>query len=186
MERLTYQQIADRYIIRKLKSSDVISSFDCGDEDLNDYILNEAKYYSEALLSTTYLMIDKITNEIVAFYSLAADSISLNSFADKAEFNRFRKKKFVNDKRIKSYPAIKLCRLGTCNSVRGAGLGSFLLNTIKYIVLHEQTYGCRFITVDAYLDAVSFYQKYDFDYLSSEEKETKRPLLFFDVHDLLD
>lgn len=38
MERSEYESIRLRYQIRKMKTNDVVSAFDCGDDDLNDYI----------------------------------------------------------------------------------------------------------------------------------------------------
>ena len=46
--------------------------------------------------------------------------MSLSDFADKTEFNRFRRKRFPNEKRMKSYPAGKLCRFVTVDAYRSA------------------------------------------------------------------
>lgn len=37
------------YKVRKLQEGETIKSFDCGDEDLNDFILNNANAYHEAM-----------------------------------------------------------------------------------------------------------------------------------------
>lgn len=182
--RLTHEQIQETYLVRKLKTEDVVKGFDCGDEDLNDYITNDAQRYRKALLSVTYVIEDKNTQHIVAYYSLAADSISINSFPTKTEFNRFRKHRFVNEKRIKSYPAIKLCRLGTSTDVRGLGIGTFIVDFIKYSLVHNMNHGCRFLTVDAYNAAVGFYTANGFEFLTEEERHANRPLLYFDLNDI--
>ena len=41
--------------ISRLEEGEMIKSFDCGDADLNDFILREAPFYQEALLTTTYV-----------------------------------------------------------------------------------------------------------------------------------
>lgn len=41
----------------------------------------------------------------------------------RCEFNRFRKRRFVHEKRLRSYPAVKLCRLGVDISMKGDGIG---------------------------------------------------------------
>lgn len=51
--------------ISKLEEGEFIESFDCGDADLNDFILREAPLYQEALLTTTYVA--RIKNEILAY-----------------------------------------------------------------------------------------------------------------------
>ena len=62
-----------------------------------------------------------------------------------------------NEKRIKSYPAVKICRLGIDNSLRGKGIGSMLLDFIKYFFIENNKTGCRFLTVDAYNNAIPFF-----------------------------
>ena len=182
---MSIEQIQENFQIRKLKPEEQIDHFDCGDEDLNDYILNDAVYYRQAMLSVTYIIEEKVTKEVAAYYSLAADSISLSSFPTKTEFNRFRKHRFVNEKRIKSYPAVKLCRLGTSLSMRGKGIGAFIVDYVKYSLVHDMQWGCRFLTVDAYTTALGFYLTNGFEYLSEEEKDAERPLLYFDLNEIV-
>ena len=43
------------YKIRKLGINEKVKSFDCGDADLNDFILNESNLYRKALLSVSYV-----------------------------------------------------------------------------------------------------------------------------------
>jgi hypothetical protein len=50
------------------------------------------------------------TKQVIAYFSLANDKITITDFPDKNAFNRFRRKRFVNQKRLKSYPAVKICR----------------------------------------------------------------------------
>ena len=147
---MDYAEITSRYEVRKLSANEQIKSFNCGDEDLNDFLLNEAALYRKALLAVTYVFEDKNTRKVAAFFSLANDKVSLSDFENKTEFNRFRKTRFANEKRIKSYPAAKLCRLGVDEELKGHSIGTLLLDFIKsYFVVDNKT-GCRFLTVDAY------------------------------------
>lgn len=118
---------------------------------------------------------DYQTNIIVSIFSAS-------EFENKTEFNRFRKKRFVNEKRLKSYPAVKICRFGVDVSTHNLHLGSKLLNFIKgYFVINNKT-GCRFITVDAYIDAVPFYLKNNFlELTSSDEDASHTRLLYYDL-----
>ena len=125
------KQADSKYRVRRLKEGEKIESFDCGDADLNDFILNTAPLYLEELLAITYIMEERETGKVVAFYSLATDKVSINEFESKTEFNRFRKQRFTNAKRLKSYPAIKLCRIGVDLSARGMHLGTRILNMVK-------------------------------------------------------
>ena len=53
------QLIEETYEMRKLNISEKIKSFDCGDTDLNDFILNESFLYREALLAVSYVLENK-------------------------------------------------------------------------------------------------------------------------------
>lgn len=52
---MTNEYIQSTFQIRKLESDERIESFDCGDADLNDFILNESLFYREALLAVSYV-----------------------------------------------------------------------------------------------------------------------------------
>jgi len=54
------QLIEEAYEMHKLNISEKIKSFDCGDTDLNDFILNESFLYREALLAVSYVFENKM------------------------------------------------------------------------------------------------------------------------------
>ena len=98
---LTEEIFQETYIVRRLKMKESVKSFDCGDTDLNDFILNESLLYRKALLAVSYVVEDKKdNNRVAAYFSLANDRISLTDFKDKTEFNHFRKHRFVIEKRL--------------------------------------------------------------------------------------
>lgn len=178
------EEIRRHYRIRRLGKAERIGSFDCGDADLNDFILNESAFYREALLAVSYVFERREIKESVAYFSLANDRISLTDFESKTAFNRFRKRRFVNEKRLKSYPAVKICRFAVDLSMKGQSVGSFFLNFIKSYFLDDNKTGCRFITVDAYAAAVPFYLKNGFVPLTSEDAMSATRLLYFDLNDI--
>ena len=53
------QLIEEAYEMHKLNISEKIKSFDCGDTDLNDFILNESFLYREALLAVSNVLENK-------------------------------------------------------------------------------------------------------------------------------
>lgn len=63
-------------------------------------------------------------------------------------------------------------------------LGSYLIDFIKSYFVEDNKTGCRFLTVDAYADAVPFYLKNDFIPLNDDDKEESTRLLFFDLNDI--
>lgn len=177
-------QIAGTYNIRRLGIDERVVSFNCGDDDLNDFVLNESQVYSQARLAVTYVIENKSSGNVAGFFSLANDKVSISDFETKTEFNKFRKKRFVNEKRLKSYPAVKICRLGIDQMAKGQSLGTFILDFIKSYFAFDNKTGCRFLTVDAYNDAVPFYLKNNFLPLSQEADTDHTKLLFFDLDEI--
>ena len=187
MEQQISDYLSSVYNIRRLKRRELIKSFDCGDADLNDFILKESSLYRQALLAVSYVIESKQDSNIIsAYFSLANDKVSLNDFDSKTEFNRFRKFRFVNEKRLKSYPAVKICRLGVQAEAKGLHMGSFLLDFIKSYFLMDNKTGCRFLTVDAYADAIPFYIKNGFVPLNEEDAGAVTRLLYFDFATIAD
>lgn len=167
--------------------NEIVSCFDCGDADLNDFITKESLLYKKAMLAVTYVMlVDGIPDTVIAFCSLANDRVSLGDFENKTEFNRFRKQQgFPQTKRMKSYPAVKVCRLGVDVAMRGQSAGSFFLDFIKAYFLVDNKTGCRFITVDAYKDAIPFYEKNGFRFLNTDDEENDHTrLMYYDLNEL--
>ena len=179
------EEIGNPYIVRRLESGETITAFNCGDEDLNDFILSEAPLYNDAFLAVTYVIENKQTKEVIAFFSLSNDRVSLSDFENTTEFNRFRRKRFANEKRLKSYPAVKIGRLGVSESAKGMALGSRILNLAKWMYMSNNRAGCRFVTVDAYKNAVPFYEKNKFNLLLSTMPEDNTTIpMYFDLKDL--
>lgn len=183
---MTREDIFANFEVRKLKTHEYVESFDCGDADLNDFILNDSFLYRKELLAVSYVMEHKKTHKVAAYFSLANDRVSLSDFENKAEFNRFRRHRFVNEKRLKSYPAAKVCRLGVDVQFKGQALGTILLDFIKSYFIEDNKTGCRFLTVDAYHDALPFYFKNQFVPLNDDDKDSHARLLFFDLHTTMD
>ena len=170
----------------RLKPSYSIEKFSCGDADLDDFILHRASAFQKHLLSVSYACMNADTGQILAYCSLANDKVAITDFKDKAEFNRFRKKRgFPNEKRLKSYPAVKLCRLGVASDAKGQQIGTTMLDYIKSMFVIENKTGCRFLTVDAYLDAVPFYEKNGFRFMIQDDDDPHTRLMYFDLLDIV-
>lgn len=180
--QMTEEMFQAMYSVHSLKDAECAENFDCGDEDLNEFITQEAGLYREALLAVSYVVEDKMCKDkVAAYFSLANDKISLAEFKSNSEFNRFRKRKFIHQKRLKSYPAVKLCRFGVNCSNRGTGIGSYLLDFIKTLFVTNNRTGCRFLTVDAYKEAVPFYLKNGFVPLTAKDSDSYTELLYYDL-----
>ena len=177
-------EFLERFSIYKLSENETVESFDCGDADLNDFILTDAPLYRKEKLAVTYTVLEKNNrNKVVAFFSLSNDRISLSDFDNKTKYNRFSRR-FNNHKRLKSYPAAKIGRLAVETSMKGENLGSYLLKFIKRYFTADNKTGCRFITVDAYAAAIPFYLHNGFVPLNDEDADEPTRLLYFDLNDL--
>lgn len=169
----------------RLNPGDSVKSFDCGDADLNDFILNHAREFQKFLLAVNYACVNSQTGKVYAYCSLANDKVAITDFKDKTEFNRFRKKRgFPNEKRLISYPAVKLCRLGVDVDAKGRRIGTTILNYVKWMFTRNNKTGCRFLTVDAYLDAVPFYEKNGFRFMNAEDNDPHTRLMYYDLMDI--
>ena len=156
--------------IKRLTKDDKICDFCSGDQDMDDFINHRAHLFSEQRLSVNYVLITNEDQENpVGFFTLSCDRICMSDFYSKSEFNRFRKKRFKNSKRLKGFPAIKIGRIAVSSDLQGFGLGALLIEAIKDFICSVKYVGCRFITVDAYLTKVDLYKKFGFDVLCHEE-----------------
>jgi len=120
---------------------------------------------------------------VVAFFSLSNDKISIADFENRTKYNRFSRR-FTNRKRLIGYPAVKIVRLGVSNSMKGKSVGSFIIGFIKTYFINDNKAGCRFLTVDAYADAIPFYLKNGFVPLNDDDIKDKTRLLYFDLEDV--
>jgi len=174
--------ILEKIDIIRLEECTSITSFDCGDVDLNDFLHNDAKDYLKSMLAVTYLV--KKDNDIVAYFCLSNDSLTRTTILtdeEKALWNRVGRK-IPNSKRRRTYPAVKIGRLAVAKEYSGFGIGQQIIRSIAMIYLSKQHHaGCRFITVDAYQSALNFYQKNKFQYLTTKDIDDDIRTMYFDL-----
>jgi GNAT superfamily N-acetyltransferase len=164
--------------IVKLENDMEIKSFESEDKDLNDFLLNDARGYLKSLLAVTYLL--KVGDETVAYFSLSNDSLIKND-DERPVWNKINR--FIpNNKRRRSYPAVKIGRLAVTKAYAGKGLGSHILLAIREIYTNEpQRAGCRFLMVDAYRHALPFYKKNYFKFLTEQDSNDATRTMYFDL-----
>lgn len=156
-----------------------IKPFRCADKDLNEFLFEDAKHFQKELMAVTYLLEYMEQNKTAAYYSLLADKITFNP-EEKVVWNKLNRN-IPNAKRRRSYPAVKVGRLAVNEEFAGSGLGTFILDNIKYAFANVKRLGCRFITVDALNSAVSFYKKNGFQFFTEQDKGDETRLMFFDL-----
>ena len=178
---ISEQFFFDNYDIRKLDDNIFVSAFDCGDDDLNDFIINEIHFYKNQFLAMPYVITPKDEPEkVLAYFTLANDKISVTDFPSNSQFNKFKRDNFNREKHLRSYPSVKIGRLAISKTMQNQGIGTYLLKFIKMYFVADNKTGCRFITLDAYRGATKFYQKNGFNFLQKEDKNPTQ-LMYFDL-----
>ncbi len=165
----------------RLTTNTPIADFDCGDSDLNNFLVEDAKSFLDKRIANSYILEDE--GSIAAYFCLLNDKISKQEVTN----NQWRriKDRFPDGKKFSSYPAIKIGRFAVSSRHRGLKIGSNLLNIIKDLLDTDSNYSAfRFITVDAYLSAIPFYEKNGFVKLTQKEENDHTRLMFFDMMEL--
>ena len=160
-----------------------IKPFDCEDDDLNEFLFQEAIPYRKEKLATTFVI--ENNERTLGYYSLLNDSLQLREdmFTSKSQFRKFLRELMPYPKRhLKTIPALKIGRLAIDKTFKGKGLGSVIMaNIISKCIKMNQEQACRLITVDAYKQAVPFYQKMGFKFLIERDKDDATRLMFLDL-----
>lgn len=169
----------NNFVFRQIGPDTEIKSFDCGDSDLNDFLVSDAKNYLKSMMALTYLLEDNSESKTVAYYSLLNDKIIFDP-EEKQFWNRINRR-IANSKRRKEYPAVKIGRLAVSKDYAHKNIGKALLLQIKHMFAIMSRSACRFITVDAYAGAVPFYEKCGFMFLSEKDRNSKTRAMYFDL-----
>ena len=122
----------------QLTSDTDIKPFKCADDDLNEFLFEDAKHFQKELLAVTYLLEYMEQNKTAAYFSLLADKITFSPDV-KSVWNKLNRN-IPNEKRRRSYPAVKIGRLAVNEDYAGCGLGTFILDNPKirnYHPIHD-------------------------------------------------
>lgn len=165
----------------RLTSETNLEGFDCGDTDLNNFLVEDAKHFLNKRIATSYILVDN--DNIVAYFCLLNDKISRQDVTN----SQWKKIKggFPERKQFSSYPAIKIGRFAVSSAYKGHNIGTDLMNLLKGMLYDSSSYSTfRYITVDAYLSAIDFYKKNNFKPLSEKVVSEHTKLMFFDMMEL--
>ncbi len=164
------------YQLTLVEDFSILSGFDCGDVDLNEFFCKDSENYHRELFAKVYSLspADK-PKEIIALISYHNDSIKL-----KEE----QKQDLPDDKRrYKEYPAVKIGRLAVKKELQGNQIGTLLISlTIRFFLTRNRT-GCRYLTVDAYNNekVLRFYSKNGFEFLTHKDSKKHSRTMYLDL-----
>jgi GNAT superfamily N-acetyltransferase len=166
---------------RRLQPDTVIRPFESEDEELNDFLLHDAKNYLVQRLAVTYFI--ENDTDTIAYFCLSNDTVQ-RFLADRTEWKKIRKS-IPNSKLRSSYPAVKIGRLAVSKKYAHSGFGKLMIQIVReMLVADTQQTGCRFLTVDAYQNAVNFYLRNKFDFLTAEDENEPTRLMYFDLNNI--
>jgi GNAT superfamily N-acetyltransferase len=160
----------DQILVTRLTSDYIFKkSFDCGNPDLNDFLLNDSIPHLRHLNYITYLI--ETDKYLIAYFSLANDILHISNMEDFREDVQNAKidvkyEELFFDQR--NYPAVKLGRLAVDKKFQSQGVGNYILDSIKYSFMKDNKAGCQFITIDALNNprVTNFYEREGFCFLT--------------------
>jgi len=168
------------YCTFKPLTYEILSSrkeFDCDDSDLNEFFINDSLNYGEELMGKTYCFtLDKDPTIIISAFTVSNESIKVQ-WLPSSRKNKITRKISNPKRRIKTYPAVLIGRLGVNKQYHHKKIGTELMNWIKaWFIKEDNKTGCRFVVVDAYNveRAINYYKKNGFKFLFNNEDEEKK------------
>jgi predicted GNAT family N-acyltransferase len=154
--------------IERLDRGHVREGFDCGKPSLDDFLHARVSQYEKRNLGRTYVGLQGEDRRVLGYYTLASGAIEAESLP------AHQAKKLPRH----AVPVVLLARLAVDQSVRGSGLGGFLLRDgMKRSLDISEKIGIHAVVVDA-LDAgaKTFYERFGFMPLTDDEMRLFLPL----------
>jgi GNAT superfamily N-acetyltransferase len=151
-------------------------TFDCDDQGINDFIHSEALDYQRENMGNSYVF-TSADGAIQAYFTIFNDA--LRDLGQRR--NWFHRTFIPNPKRVNSYPAIKIGRLGVHKKHHGTGLAYEIMDFIKGWAIKDHKPAVKFLLVDAYNQErqINFYRKNSFEPLPSDKENPETLLMFY-------
>lgn len=163
-----------------------ISEFQCGEDEITKFLLEDSKDYQKEMMANTYLFL-KDDRSIAAYFCISNDCLNdkgeEKGFTNKI-FNRLhRKLELPNGKRIRQYPSVKVGRLGVALEYHKTGLAYELMDFIKGFSLINHKPACRLLLLDAINKErqIKYYRTNGFEFLLDNDVNEENRLMFFDL-----
>lgn len=147
--------------------------FECENKDLNEFFAYDAVSYAKRLLGKTYVFcLKEKPSTIVAAFTVSNDSIRMTNKLHEEAKQTFLRNTDLEGKRLRRFPAVLIGRLATNKNYTGKGIGTAVMQFIKYWFRLNNKTGCRFIIVDAYSSEATlhYYFKNGFNFLVEDER----------------
>jgi len=139
------------------KIKKLLQSFKCNQNiDLQDFLYNKALVFEKNLRSRTYLYIDNNTKNIVAYFTIAINTLYTDNISSEVI-------KLLDGYRddTKSIPCFLIEQLGKSDLYKDIKIGQFIIeDAIEIIDNSQMSLGGRFILLDSIniKEVISFYE----------------------------
>ena len=162
--------VSEVVTIEKLSEQNLNDSFTLAENyaEYKDFLYKNALDYQNRFISKTYLLIENKTRNIIAYISLASDTVAMKP--------QEKKKIGIDDIPFLFMPAIKITKLAVSKNI-----GSYLVAfaRLQAYLVNEDFMSCRVLSVDADIEhnpgVVEFYKKNGFVPLKSNIYKRKFP-----------
>ncbi|WP_373695541.1 GNAT family N-acetyltransferase [Microbacterium maritypicum] len=132
------------------------AAFDCGVDDLNDWLRKQANQSTKRGSTLTRVLVKEGEGRVYGYYAQTAYSLVGEELA----------RAFAAPLKY-PVPCVLLARLACCKSVQGEGMGGALLaHALRSCVRVSEEIGIQFVVVHAIDEsAAQFYERYGFERL---------------------
>ena len=125
------EYIKDKYKFETLTEKHDLSNFECGSDDLNDFVKNDALIQQQDKINITKLI--TCDDEIIGFVSLLTDTIPLKNIRDeniRLKWEHHYNENIEKGPKKKPLPAIKIGRFAIDKKYTNNGLGSHIIRNV--------------------------------------------------------
>lgn len=152
-----------------------LTSFNCNNVDLNEFLKNDALKAQEDMVSKTYLCFWH--NSIAGYITLTTDTLEVYTVEESAG---------VRDYPHRKYPCIRIARLAVDGEFERKGIGRFLLLAAMGIAIEVSSkIGCRYITVDSKSESTGFYEKHGFK-MVEKYRHSDFPKMYLNMYPIIE
>lgn len=144
------------YTIERLSPAHDRSSFDCGEQTLDEYLRRYAGQHDRKGLGRTYVAVERGGSVVKGYHTISSGAVSFEIVPENLPRH--------------PVPVILLGRLAVDRTTQGHGLGAMLLvHALKRALNVSEQLGVHAVVIDALNDrARAFYLKYGFSELSDD------------------
>ncbi len=159
-----------------IKEGSNLEGFDCGQQDLNNFLTHSSLLYQQRRFGITVTFFDRLDphKKVVGFYTVCPTSVQIAELPGK----------FISGPKPNPIPGYRLCRLAVDKLYQGKGFGRVIfIHSLKKCLDQANQIGGSVVIIDAKNEKVaSFYENHGFIPLPLKPMVLIQSLKFIDRH----